>query len=286
MIALDLTEKRFGATVILGALRLRVEQGEVLGIAGPSGSGKSTLLRILAGVDTRFRGTLQGPSRRAMVFQEPNLMPWRRVIDNIILPTGVDAATAEAWLSRVGLAGYGAHWPGQLSLGQARRVGLARAFAARPELLILDEPFVSLDAGRVAELLDLTAALIAETRPAVVLASHAAPELDRLATRRAQLTGRPARLSEGVSAVSGGSGKAPPFPARIATAAARPFPQAGQRPALRPGGANAPAMGGAGAGRGPLGPSAVRGPMFRGASAMASARAGHSPRGGRVRAGS
>ncbi|WP_444429291.1 ATP-binding cassette domain-containing protein [Rhodobacter capsulatus] len=123
MIALDLTEKRFGATVILGALRLRVEPGEVLGIAGPSGSGKSTLLRILAGVDTRFRGTLQGPSRRAMVFQEPNLMPWRRVIDNIILPTGVDAATAEAWLSRVGLAGYGAHWPGQLSLGQARRSG-------------------------------------------------------------------------------------------------------------------------------------------------------------------
>ncbi|ETD81469.1 ATP-binding cassette domain-containing protein [Rhodobacter capsulatus] len=197
MIALDLAEKRFGETVILGALRLRVEPGEVLGIAGPSGSGKSTLLRILAGVDTRFRGTLQGPSRRAMVFQEPNLMPWRRVIDNIILPTGVDAETAEAWLSRVGLAGYGAHWPGQLSLGQARRVGLARAFAARPELLILDEPFVSLDAGRVAELLDLTAALIAETRPAVVLASHAALELDRLATRRARLTGRPARLSEG-----------------------------------------------------------------------------------------
>jgi NitT/TauT family transport system ATP-binding protein len=81
-------------------------------------------------------------------------------------------------------------------LGQARRVGLARAFAARPEVLILDEPFVSLDAERVEELLDLTAALIAETRPAVVLASHAAPELDRLSTRRARLSGQPSRLYE------------------------------------------------------------------------------------------
>ena len=197
MIALDLVEKRFGGTVVLGALSLRVARGEVLGIAGPSGSGKSTLLRILAGVDTKFRGEMQAPNRRAMVFQEPNLMPWRRVVDNITIPTGVDAALAEAWLSRVGLAGYGAHWPGQLSLGQARRVGLARAFAARPDLLILDEPFVSLDAGRVEDLLDLTAELIAETKPAVVLASHAAPELDRLATRRARLAGRPARLSEG-----------------------------------------------------------------------------------------
>ncbi|WP_444451751.1 ABC transporter ATP-binding protein [Rhodobacter capsulatus] len=197
MIALDLQEKRFGNTVVLGALNLRVARGEVLGIEGPSGSGKSTLLRILAGVDTKFRGEMQAPSRRAMVFQEPNLMPWRRVVDNIILPTGTDEGTAEGWLARVGLAGYGAHWPGQLSLGQARRVGLARAFAARPDLLILDEPFVSLDAGRVEELLDLTAELIAETKPAVVLASHAPQELDRLATRRARLTGRPARLSEG-----------------------------------------------------------------------------------------
>jgi NitT/TauT family transport system ATP-binding protein len=197
MIALELTEKRFGATVVLGALSLRVAQGEVLGIEGPSGSGKSTLLRILAGVDSRFKGEMRSPARRAMVFQEPTLMPWRRVIDNITIPTGVSEETAQEWLARVGLAGHEAYWPGQLSLGQARRVGLARAFAARPDLLIMDEPFVSLDAGRVGELLELTAGLIAETRPAVVIASHAAPELDRLATRRARLSGRPGRLSEG-----------------------------------------------------------------------------------------
>jgi len=196
MIALELTEKRFGETPVLGQITLRVARGEVLGIEGPSGSGKSTLLRILAGVDTRFRGEMNTPARRAMVFQEPTLMPWRRVIDNITIPTGVCEEVAQGWLIRVGLGGHEAHWPGQLSLGQARRVGLARAFAAQPDLLILDEPFVSLDAGRVGELLDLTAELIAETRPAVVLASHAPQELDRLSTRRARLTGRPARLFE------------------------------------------------------------------------------------------
>jgi NitT/TauT family transport system ATP-binding protein len=195
VIALNLIEKRFGGTVVLGDLSLRVEPGEVLGIEGPSGSGKSTLLRILAGIDTAFRGRLQAPERRAVVFQEPTLMPWRSVIRNLTIPTGVSESEARDWLARVGLAGFESHWPGQLSLGQARRVGLARAFAARPQVLVLDEPFVSLDAERVEDLLDLTAALIAETRPAVVLASHSAPELDRLATRRVRLVGRPARLA-------------------------------------------------------------------------------------------
>ena len=204
MIALDLTQKRFGETVVLGAMQLRVERGEVLGIEGPSGSGKSTLLRILAGVDSRFEGNLQRAPRRAMVFQDPTLMPWRRVLDNITIPTGVSPETAREWLARVGLAGHEAHWPTQLSLGQARRVGLARAFAAAPEVLILDEPFVSLDAERVEDLLELTAELIAEMRPAVVIASHALPELARLSTRRARLTGRPARLLEIQSPLPGG----------------------------------------------------------------------------------
>lgn len=196
MIALDLTAKSFGATQVLGAMRLRVEPGEVLGISGPSGAGKSTLLRILAGIDRRFEGVLDAPGRRAMVFQSPTLMPWRRVIDNVTIPTAASPAEAAEMLARVGLAGLERRWPGQLSLGQARRVGIARAFVGRPDLLILDEPFASLDAERIEDLLALTAALIAETRPAVVLASHAEHELAMLATRRARLDGRPARLIE------------------------------------------------------------------------------------------
>lgn len=196
MIALDLTAKSFGATQVLGPMRLRVEPGEVLGISGPSGAGKSTLLRILAGIDRRFEGVLDAPGRRAMVFQSPTLMPWRRVIDNVTIPTAASPAEAAEMLARVGLAGLERRWPGQLSLGQARRVGIARAFVGRPDLLILDEPFASLDAERIEDLLALTAALIAETRPAVVLASHAEHELAMLATRRARLDGRPARLIE------------------------------------------------------------------------------------------
>ena len=196
MIALDLTAKSFGATQVLGPMRLRVEPGEVLGISGPSGAGKSTLLRILAGIDRRFEGGLEAPGRRAMVFQSPTLMPWRRVIDNVTIPTGATTAEAAEMLARVGLAGLERRWPGQLSLGQARRVGIARAFVGRPELLILDEPFASLDAERIEDLLTLTATLIAETRPAVVLASHAEHELATLSPRRARLDGRPARLIE------------------------------------------------------------------------------------------
>ena len=194
MIALDLTEKRFGTQPVLGPMHLSVAPGEVVGIAGASGAGKTTLLSILAGLDGRFSGRLEVAGRRAMVFQSPTLMPWRRVIDNVTIPTGATTAEAAEMLARVGLAGLERRWPGQLSLGQARRVGIARAFVGRPELLILDEPFASLDAERLEGLLALTAELIAEIRPAVVLASHAEAELARLATRRARLEGRPARL--------------------------------------------------------------------------------------------
>lgn len=194
MITLDLISRRFGETEILGPMRIEIAPGEVLGISGPSGAGKSTLLRILAGADRHFEGRLSAPARRAMVFQSPTLMPWRNLIDNITIPTGVSPEEADAMLARVGLAGLGARFPGQVSLGQARRVSLARAFVGQPEMLILDEPFASLDAGRIDDLLALTAALIAETGPAVVLASHSETELAALSTRRMRLEGRPARL--------------------------------------------------------------------------------------------
>lgn len=194
MIRLDLRSKAFGAARVLGPMVLDVAPGEVLGVSGPSGAGKSTLLRILAGIDARFDGDLDSGQRRAMVFQSPTLMPWRCVQDNVTIPTGATEADARAMLSRVGLAGMEQMWPAQLSLGQARRVGIARAFVGRPEVLILDEPFASLDAERIEDLLELTATLIDEFRPAVVLASHSEQELAALSTRRVRLEGRPARL--------------------------------------------------------------------------------------------
>lgn len=176
--------KCFGSTEILRDLVFQVARGEVLAVLGPSGVGKSTLLRIIAGLDTGFEGQVRREGRLAMVFQEPTLMPWRSALDNLRLTTGVTAQQAEAALSRVGLAGKGALFPGQLSLGQQRRLSLARAYAAKPDILLLDEPFVSLDQALVADMLALTESVIAEQRPATVFVTHAQDEADRLATRQ------------------------------------------------------------------------------------------------------
>lgn len=176
--------KRFGPTEVLRDLVFQVARGEVLAVLGPSGVGKSTLLRIIAGLDTGFEGQVRREGRLAMVFQEPTLMPWRSALDNLRLTTGVTAQQAEAALSRVGLAGKGALFPGQLSLGQQRRLSLARAYAAKPDILLLDEPFVSLDQALVGDMLALTESVIAEQRPATVFVTHAQDEADRLATRQ------------------------------------------------------------------------------------------------------
>lgn len=194
MITLDLREKRFGNRVVLGPMAVKVARGEVLGIGGVSGAGKTTLLRILAGLDRAFTGRLDAPGRRAMVFQEPCLLPWRSVIDNVTIPTGMSVPKAAQMLARVGLGGMGGLWPMQLSLGQQRRVALARAFVGAPEILVMDEPFASLDQARIGDLLTLTADLLAEARPAVVLVSHAEAELAALSTRRVTLEGSPAAL--------------------------------------------------------------------------------------------
>ncbi|WP_323009673.1 ATP-binding cassette domain-containing protein [Paracoccus sp. (in: a-proteobacteria)] len=193
---LDLTGKSFGAREVLGALTLSVKRGERLAILGPSGIGKSTLLRILAGLDRDYRGRLEGADRLAVVFQEPVLLPWRDAVANITLPTGCNAATARDWLGQVGLAGHEGKFPRQLSLGQQRRLALARAFAAGPDILLMDEPFASLDAGTGARMVALTAALLTRTGAGLVLVTHDPAEAGALDARALQLTGNPARLQK------------------------------------------------------------------------------------------
>ncbi|SIT06470.1 NitT/TauT family transport system ATP-binding protein [Roseivivax lentus] len=196
MIEIAITAKSFGDRPVLGPIRFDIAPGETVAVTGPSGIGKSTLLRIVAGIDTEFEGHVTTPPRIAMVFQEPTLLPWRSVLQNLTLvhpELGDDAARAR--LDRVGLADKAGDFPGQLSLGQQRRLALARAFAGAPELLILDEPFVSLDKTTAETMLGLTEALIAETRPATLFVTHAAAEARRLATRTLALRGSPATLA-------------------------------------------------------------------------------------------
>lgn len=196
MIEVDIASKSFGADEVLRDVRFRVEAGEVLAILGPSGIGKSTLLRIAAGIDDDFRGAVLRPERTAMVFQEPTLMPWRTVAENVsLVHPALGREGTLAALDRVGVADKADQFPRQLSLGQQRRVALARAMAERPEALFMDEPFVSLDSDTAEEMLALTEKLIAEVQPATLFVTHSEVEAKRLATRTLYLSGRPATIS-------------------------------------------------------------------------------------------
>jgi NitT/TauT family transport system ATP-binding protein len=130
-----------------------------------------------------------------MVFQEPRLLPWRTVEDNIrLIAPAIDAATLAGLFDTLELATHRAHFPGELSLGLARRVALARAFAVEPGLLILDEPFTSLDQPLAVRLRDELALLVDRRPVTTLLVTHDLDEAVRLADRLFLLSARPARL--------------------------------------------------------------------------------------------
>ncbi|WP_411101422.1 ABC transporter ATP-binding protein [Streptomyces sp. cmx-4-9] len=187
---------------VLDGLDLVVEPGELLTVVGPSGCGKSTLLRTLAGLLPPLGGAVEqdgapvtGPGAdRALVFQDDALLPWRTVRANVELPLAVRRApraerrrSAGTWLERVGLAGHAHKYPHQLSGGQRQRVQLARALAASPRAVLMDEPFGALDAQTRAGMQDLLVDVLAGTGATVVFVTHDVDEALFLGDRVALL---------------------------------------------------------------------------------------------------
>jgi sulfonate transport system ATP-binding protein len=188
--------RAFGPQQVLDDLELDIADGEFVAMLGRSGSGKSTLLRALAGLDDQVSGSVVVPRSRAVVFQNPRLLPWRRALANVTfaLPdAGPDApsraARGRAALAEVGLADKEQAWPLSLSGGEAQRVSLARALVREPDLLLLDEPFGALDALTRLKMYRLLHELWSRRHMAVLHVTHDVDEAILLADRVVVLSG-------------------------------------------------------------------------------------------------
>ena len=198
----------------LDGIALTVERGEFVSIIGPSGCGKSTLLRIIGGLQSPSRGTvlLDGrPPREAQrakqigfVFQDPSLLPWRNVLDNVRLPLQVNKVaqageSPERMVELVGLAEFTRYYPHQLSGGMQQRVAIARSFATSPDVLLMDEPFGALDEiTRTAmryELMRIWRSEAAERARTVVFVTHSITEAVLLSDRVIVMTPQPGRIA-------------------------------------------------------------------------------------------
>ena len=193
-----------GGLEALDSLSFSIQPQEFVCVLGPSGSGKSTLLRILAGLLPPSHGTFAfstGQPRIGMVFQDANLMPWRTAIENVILPLelqGIPAdeacVRAQELIDLVGLQGFESSRPRDLSGGMAQRVAIARALVHDPDILLLDEPFGSLDALTRERMWIELSRIWQARRKTVLMVTHSISEALFLADRVMVLTQRPGRI--------------------------------------------------------------------------------------------
>lgn len=203
----QITRKYFEKTGVLALqnLSFEVAANDIVAIVGPSGAGKSTLLNIIGGLDPEFGGELcfddrsseQPAPRIGFVFQSARLMPWLSVFDNIRLvldDNDQGLVKTRQVLERVGLTEFEDAFPSQLSGGMQRRVALARAFAIEPEILLLDEPFMSLDLPTATQQREWLLALWELRHPTVLLVTHDFREALVLANRILFFSGRPGNI--------------------------------------------------------------------------------------------
>lgn len=210
MIRLRIDEKRHGERILFQNFELQIARGEAVCLVGPSGCGKTSLLHILAGLDSRFSGHLQrdGAGRTGMLFQEPRLFPWRTVGQNLRMVMPHHAASSsllesksrhqhaiDAILKEMDLANCMDMFPAQLSLGMARRVALARSLLVEPDLILLDEPCVSLDPATADDMRDLLCRVRQMTEDVtLVMVSHDPQDARQLTDRVCSLAGSPTQV--------------------------------------------------------------------------------------------
>jgi ABC-type nitrate/sulfonate/bicarbonate transport system ATPase subunit len=209
-VEIDIRTKRFPAVgaaearLVLENLRLSLRFGEFAAVFGPSGCGKTTLLNIVAGLDSDFHGEVRlataddnGHSVIGYVFQNPRLLPWKTVEENVRLVLPSDQATGDRVtevLHAVGLEDARHVYPNRLSVGMSRRVALARAFVIEPELLLMDEPFVSIDAAAANRLRRLLLSMLDRRPTTVLFVTHDLREAISLADRILLLSNQPAGI--------------------------------------------------------------------------------------------
>ena len=210
LLSLSGVAKQFSnGTQALRDLSFDVSPGEFVSLLGPSGCGKSTALRLTAGLLAPDAGTVDFPSGRpetGFVFQEPTLMPWADALTNARLPLDLNNTPrgeandrAAAALARVGLAGFESALPRELSGGMKMRVSLARALAAQPRLLLLDEPFAALDEITRAQLGDDLMRLWREDGLTILFVTHSVSESAYLSQRVLVMTPRPGRVATDIA---------------------------------------------------------------------------------------
>jgi NitT/TauT family transport system ATP-binding protein len=199
LLRFDGVSQSFGAVHVLSELSLAVQPGEFVALVGPSGCGKTTLLNLCSGWLEPTSGRVERPERVRMVFQQDGLFPWLTVGENVRLglrhlPEDARARQAGSLLDLIGLTAFRSHYPHQLSGGMRQRVELARALGGGTDLLLMDEPFSSVDYLTRLKLRAELARLLREQPRTVVLVTHDIEEAAQLADRVLVLSERPARI--------------------------------------------------------------------------------------------